>query len=221
MSEAHQPDRVQGPASYFPSIEKKYGRPISYWLDLINASDLTKHKALVDWLKADYGVIEAPETWNPPYYDDELGQAVLPQLTAAGVHLYGRRSYELFRAVFTGPGAPPHAKMITSTPKVVVSSTLTDPGWGPTTLISGDVVAGLTRLRQQAAGTVHVCASGSLVRLLLQQGLLDELHLLVHPVAVGTGAHLYQGGAHQVPLRLAECRPHRNGVVAHRYTRPA
>ena len=50
------PDRVQGPASYFPSIEKKYGRPISYWLDLINASDLTKHKALVDWLKADYGV---------------------------------------------------------------------------------------------------------------------------------------------------------------------
>jgi Domain of unknown function (DUF4287) len=56
MSEAHQPDRVQGPASYFPSIEKKYGRPISDWLELINASDLTKHKALVDWLKADYGV---------------------------------------------------------------------------------------------------------------------------------------------------------------------
>jgi uncharacterized protein DUF4287 len=50
------PDRVQGPASYFPSIVKKYGRPISYWLDLINASDLTKHKALVDWLKADYGI---------------------------------------------------------------------------------------------------------------------------------------------------------------------
>jgi dihydrofolate reductase len=167
------------------------------------------------------GIIEAPEKWNPPYYDDELGQAVLPQLTAADVHLYGRRSYELFRAVFTGPGAPPHAEMMTSTPKVVVSSTLADPGWGPTTLITGDVLAGLIRLRQQAGGTVHICASGSLVRLLLQEALLDELRLLVHPVAVGTGAHLYQGGDRKIPLRLTECRPHRNGVVALRYTRPA
>ena len=49
-------DRVQGPASYFPSIEKKYGQPISHWLGLINSSELTRHKALVDWLKADYGL---------------------------------------------------------------------------------------------------------------------------------------------------------------------
>jgi len=49
-------DGVTGPAYYFPSIEKKYGRPISYWLELINSSGLTKHKALVDWLKADYGL---------------------------------------------------------------------------------------------------------------------------------------------------------------------
>ena len=49
-------ERVQGPAFYFPSIEKKYGRPISDWLDLIRGSELTKHKALVDWLKADYGL---------------------------------------------------------------------------------------------------------------------------------------------------------------------
>ena len=50
------PERVTGPAFYFPSIEKKYGQPISYWLDLIGSSELTKHKDLVDWLKADYGV---------------------------------------------------------------------------------------------------------------------------------------------------------------------
>jgi hypothetical protein len=49
-------ERVTGPASYFPSIEKKYGKPVSYWLDLINSSPLTKHKPLVDWLKADYGI---------------------------------------------------------------------------------------------------------------------------------------------------------------------
>jgi len=50
------PDRVQGPAYYFPSTEKKYGQPISYWLDLISSSQLTRHKQLVDWLKADYGI---------------------------------------------------------------------------------------------------------------------------------------------------------------------
>ena len=59
------------------------------------------------------GVIEAPEKWNPPYYDDELNRAVMPLLADAGTHLYGRRSYELFRAVFTGPAAPPHAGLMT------------------------------------------------------------------------------------------------------------
>jgi hypothetical protein len=49
-------DRVQGPACYFPSIQKKHGRPVSYWLDLISSSELTKHKALVGWLKAGYGI---------------------------------------------------------------------------------------------------------------------------------------------------------------------
>jgi hypothetical protein len=49
-------ERVTGPAFYFPSIEKKYGRPVSYWLDLISSSELTKHKALVDWLKAGFGL---------------------------------------------------------------------------------------------------------------------------------------------------------------------
>ena len=49
-------ERVQGPAFYFPSIEKKYGQPISYWLDLISSCELTKHKALLDWLKAEHGL---------------------------------------------------------------------------------------------------------------------------------------------------------------------
>ena len=62
-------------------------------------------------------MVEAPEKWNPPYYDDELNQAVMPLLAAAGTHLYGRRSYELFRGVFTGPSAPPHAEMMTSHPE--------------------------------------------------------------------------------------------------------
>jgi dihydrofolate reductase len=167
------------------------------------------------------GVIEAPEKWNPAYYDEELNQAVMPQLAGAGLHLYGRRSYELFRAVFTGPAAPPHAGMMTSTPKVVISTTLDRPDWGPTTVIRRDVTAELAKLKQQPGGTIAVAASGTLVRYLLAEGLLDELRLLVHPIVVGTGRHLFEGGGGQVPLNLAEARPHRNGVVALRYTRAA
>jgi dihydrofolate reductase len=164
------------------------------------------------------GVIEAPEKWNPPYYDEELNQAVMPPLASAGLHLYGRRSYELFRAVFTGPAAPPHAGMMTSTPKVVISTILDRPDWGPTTVISSDVTAELSKLKQQPGGSIAVAASGTLVGYLLAEGLLDELRLLVHPIVVGTGKHLFTGGG-QVPLNLAEARPHANGVVALRYTR--
>jgi dihydrofolate reductase len=166
------------------------------------------------------GVIEAPQKWNPPYYDDELNQAAMPILTGAGLHLYGRRSYELFRAVFTGPHAPPHAAMMTSTPKAMVSTTLADPGWGPTTVISSNVTTELSKLKQQPGPDIAVCASGTLLRFLLQQDLVDELTLLVHPVLAGTGKHLYEGGAGQIPLTLADARPHSNGIVALHYTRP-
>lgn len=165
------------------------------------------------------GVIEAPQKWNPPYYDDELNQAVMPQLAAAGLHLYGRRSYELFRAVFTGPSAPPHAGMMTNTPKVVVSASLANADWGPTTVIRSNVAAELTKLKQQPGGDITVGASGTLVRYLLTEGLLDELQLLIHPVVVGTGKRLFESGTGPVPLTLRETRPHSNGVVALRYGR--
>jgi dihydrofolate reductase len=163
------------------------------------------------------GVIEAPQTWNPPYYDEQMNQAVMPRLTDAGLHLYGRRSYELFRTVFTGPNAPPHATMMTSTPKIVVSTTLPSPDWGPTTVISTDAVAELSKLKQQPGQHIAVGASGTLIRFLLQEGLLDELQLLVHPVVAGTGKHLFEEGASQVPLKLLHSQPHDNGVIDLRY----
>jgi dihydrofolate reductase len=165
------------------------------------------------------GVIEAPQKWNPPYYDDELNQAVMPLLAGAGTHLYGRRSYELFRAVFTGPHAPPHAAMMTSTPKVVVSTALASPGWGPTTVVSTDVAAQLAKLKQEPGRDIAVGASGTLIRFLLQEDLLDELTLLVHPVVAGTGQHLFEGGTSQIPLKLLQARPHSNGVIARYYAR--
>ena len=110
------------------------------------------------------GVIEAPEQWNPPYYNDEMTGIVMGQMADADTQLYGRRSYELFRTVFTGPQTPPHAQMMTSVPKIVVSTTLEHPDWGPTTLISSEVTAELTKLKQQPGKNISIGASGTLVR---------------------------------------------------------
>jgi dihydrofolate reductase len=85
-------------------------------------------------------------------------------------------------------------------------------------VITGDVAAALTTLKQQPGGDIAVGASGTLVRFLLQAGLLDELALFVHPVVVGAGRHLFEDGGGQVPLTLLESRAHHNGVVALRYS---
>ena len=142
----------------------------------------------------------------------------MPLLTAAGAHLYGRRSYELFRGVFTGPEAPPHAELMTDMPKLVVSTTLDCLDWGPTRVIRDDAVATLTRLKEQPGRDIAVGTSGTLVRFLLHEGLLDELRLFVHPVIVGHGRRLFERDDQNIPLTLAQARAHKNGVVALRFT---
>ena len=161
------------------------------------------------------GVIEAPEKWNPPYYDEELNRAVLPQFTDSGLHLYGRRSYELYRSVFTGPAAEriAHAQLMTETPKLLVSSTVDRADWGPTTVIPADVAQAIRRLKAQPGGSIGVQASATLVRLLLRERLLDELHLLVHPVVLGDGELLFERPMTAQRLRLLESRPLSSGAV--------
>ena len=162
------------------------------------------------------GVVEAPEKWNPPYYDDEMGQAVMPALAAAGLHLYGRLLRAVPQRVHRQGGSSARGDD-DQPPKVVVSTTLDDPGWGPTTLIRSNVAAELTKLKQQPGQDISVAGSGTLVRFLLQAGLLDELRLLVHPVLAGAGKRLFEGAGDKVPLTLLDSRPHSNGVVALRY----
>ena len=165
------------------------------------------------------GVVESPHSWNPPYYNDEMTAAVQTQLAASDTHLYGRKSYEMFRSVFTGPAAAriAHAPVMNETPKVLVSSTITNPDWGPTALITGNVAAEVHKLKQQPGRNISVEASGTLVRFLLQQGLLDELHLLVHPILVGTGRRLFEEATDQVPLRLLDSETFSTGVVYLRF----
>jgi dihydrofolate reductase len=163
------------------------------------------------------GVIEAPETWHFPYFNDEMGQAVGAQMQAAEAMLLGRHTYEGFAAYWPhqDPEKEPLAEVMNSTPKYVVSTTLTSATWQNTTVIS---LADLAALKRQPGGDLGVTGSATLVRTLLREGLLDELNLLLHPIVVGTGKRLFEDGG-QIPLRLARSETFSTGVLNLTYTK--
>jgi dihydrofolate reductase len=163
------------------------------------------------------GVVEAPAKWNPPFYNEEMTEAVWTQLNRADAMLLGRHSYRLFSTVFAGKTAAdiPVADWMNKTPKFVVSNTLRTADWENTTVIGGDLaVSELEKLKEQPGRDIHVGASPTLVRWLLRQGLLDELNLILHPLVVGTGMRLFDDSAGQVPLKLEESTTFSTGVVS-------
>ncbi|WP_406108688.1 dihydrofolate reductase family protein [Micromonospora globbae] len=157
------------------------------------------------------GVTEAPETWHFPYFDDEMGAAV-GALMATDATLFGRVTYtEMAEYWPNADPADPTTAMMNGARKYVVSNTLTSADWENTTLIRGDAAAEeLAKLKQDSQ--IGVTGSVTLVRWLLEQRLLDELHLLVHPIVVGHGKRLFQDGP-TVPLKLVSSTAFASGVL--------
>jgi dihydrofolate reductase len=161
------------------------------------------------------GVYESPDQWHFPYFNDEMGEAVGSQMAAADTMLLGRVTYQEFASYW------PHqsnddveiADYMNNTPKLVVSNTLKTLEWQNSTLVSGDVAAELTRLKQQPGKNIGITGSGTLVRSLLRDDLLDELHLLVHPFIVGSGKRLFVAGTGQKPLKLVDAQTFSTGVL--------
>lgn len=169
------------------------------------------------------GVYESPEEWHFPYFNDEMGGAVGAQMADSDSMLLGRVTYEEFASYWpsqTSDGeAGEMADFMNDTPKYVVSGTLQDAGWKNTTLIDGNnAVEELTSLKQQPGKDISVTGSGTLVRTLLRDGLLDELRLLVHPIVVGHGKRLFDEGE-QVLLKLTDSTTFSTGVLALTYQR--
>jgi len=167
------------------------------------------------------GVFEAPDQWHFPYFNDEMGEAVGSQMADSDAMLLGRVTYEEFASYWpsqTSDGeAGEMADFMNETPKYVVSTTLKDAEWKNTTLIDGNnAVDVLTSLKQQPGKDISITGSGTLVRTLLRDGLLDELRLLVHPIVVGHGKRLFDGGD-QIPLTLADSTTFSTGVLALTY----
>ena len=161
------------------------------------------------------GVYEAPHEWHFPYFDDAMGRAVDEQMQAADAMLLGRVTYEEFAGYWPQSTDDPElAAHMNETPKYVVSSTLQSADWQNTTLIDGDdFVAELKKLKELPGKNIGVTGSGTLVRSLLREGLLDELRLLVHPIAVGSGKRLFPDGSPQTPLKLADSQTFDTGVL--------
>lgn len=170
------------------------------------------------------GVYEAPGEWHVPYFNDEMGQSVDAQMQASDAMLLGRATFEEFASYW--PSQTPEendiAAYMNGTRKYVVSQTLKDASaWDNSTLVTGDMAAELTTLKQRPGKNIGITGSGTLVRSLLRDGLLDELVLLVHPIAVGKGKRLFPEGTDQIPLELVGAKTFSTGVLELTYRRAA
>jgi dihydrofolate reductase len=143
------------------------------------------------------------QEWGKAEYAEALGTAAL---------LLGRRSDEWFGARWTSRTGE-FADRLTSLPKYVVSSTLQDPRWTNVTVLNGNVVDEVTRLKQQLDGDILVYASYQLGRALIEHDLVDELRLIVFPVVVGEGERLFGETSGTKPFRLAGSRTVGNGLI--------
>lgn len=165
------------------------------------------------------GVIESPDQWTGPYFNDEVGQVVGSLIAAGDTLLLGRVTYQEFAAAFGGQSGG-MADQMNNMPKCVVSTTMKSADWQNSSLISGDPAAGIGQLKRQPGKNINISGSGTLVRWLLGQNLLDTLDLLVFPVVRGRGKRLFEpdGGA-EAALKLITAEALGTGVVHLRYER--
>jgi dihydrofolate reductase len=168
------------------------------------------------------GVVEAPNEWQPAF-DEEMGAALSRMLEEQDAVLLGRVTFTEWAGYWPTSTDEPFASWINSTPKYVASTTLDSVDrWPNSTLIKGPVAEFVAELRQQDGGTIGTAGSPSLVRSLIEQGLVDELTLMISPVVAGGGRkRLFADDAALTRFELVEAQPTSSGalIVAYRPVR--
>jgi dihydrofolate reductase len=163
------------------------------------------------------GVVESPDKWHFPYFDDAMGEIVGAGMGSTSAFLMGRKLYDEWSEFWPDQGPEvPFSEFINAIPKYVLSTTVQDPKWQNTTALSGDV-ADVQALKDSVDGDISMSGSATTVRWLLANGLLDELALLVHPIAVGSGQRLFEDPT-TYPLKLVHSSTLDSGVLHLRYT---
>lgn len=166
------------------------------------------------------GVVEAPDQWHFPYFNEEMGAAVDATLGTADTLLLGRRTYDSFAGAWpdreaAGGEDAPFAKVLGDARKIVVSNGPYDFTWRNSEPLVGDLTTAVAALKNEPGADTPVWISGSVsvVRQLLAAGLLDELNLLLHPIAVRNGMRLFEQDAPSIPLELVSAETFRTGVL--------
>jgi dihydrofolate reductase len=161
--------------------------------------------------------------WAKGAGDNETRTLITQTYQRAGAFLFGRRTYELFAGSWGAADelrAHPIGVALNQTPKYVASNTLTEPRWADTTVLSGDLAAAIRELKAKPGGELQVHGSGTLIRWLLDNQLVDEITLLIVPVILGQGTRLFPATGPDIALDLAESRADSKGVMVQVY-RPA
>ena len=160
------------------------------------------------------GVVEAPDKWHFPYFDDEMGEAVGAGYATSDAILMGRVLYDEWAAYWPDHAAQPFGDVMNSIKKYVVSDSLQSADWQNTEIVSGDVAGKLNDIKAQEGGDITMSGSATTVRRLLRAGLVDELHLLVHPIVVGDCmARLFPADEPAIPLELLNAQTFKSGVL--------
>ena len=162
------------------------------------------------------GVVESPDKWHFPYFNDQMGDAIGAAMAQADAMLMGRVLYEEWAAFWPkqDPDENPVAAQMNGVRKYVVSTTLEEPlEWQNSTLIGDNVAEEISRLKEQPSKDISISGSPTLVRSLLQEGLLDELRLMLHPIVVGSGNRLFEDGGDQKALQLVDSEIFSTGVL--------
>jgi dihydrofolate reductase len=161
------------------------------------------------------GVVEAPDKWHFPYFDDEMGEVVGAGFASTDAMLMGRVLYDEWAAYWPEHADDPFGSVMNSMKKYVVSSSLQSAEWQNSEVVRGDEAARrLADIKAQDGGDIALSGSATTVRWLLREGLLDELNLLVHPIVVGDGlARLFPPDEPTVPLELLRSETFKSGVL--------
>ncbi len=161
------------------------------------------------------GVIDAP-TWTIDYgFDPKMGDAIARAMAGCDAILLGRNTYEMFEPAWSvrtaddDPGAP----FMNDTRKYIVSSTLEAPTWKNSTIVGPYDPDAIRRVKNGVDGGIYISGSGTLVRALIRDGLVDELHLCVYPLTRGTGPRLFARDAPPAKWSLTNSESYDNGVL--------
>jgi len=165
------------------------------------------------------GVIEAPNDWTGPWFSPELGQAVGSMIAAQDTMLLGRVTYDEFAAYWPQQTGD-MADTMNGTAKYVFSGTLKSADWQNSTLIpAASAIAEIAELKQRPGKNIGMTGSATLASSLLREGLVDELHLLVFPVVLGSGKRLFGAPGGKLPLKLIDSATFETGVVQLTYAK--